>query len=131
LLNPFYRLLLLTLSLVMLYRLGILTPIPFVDHDVLGELFGRYQPFDRDASKRVSIFALGLMPYVSASVVVEIFALFVPVLKTFRRGSLRGRRKLKRIALSLTLGLAAFQAYGVARGMQNSAFRRRPQTSPD
>ena len=55
LLNPFYRRLLLTLSLVILYRLEILIPIPFVDHDVLGELFGRYQPFDRDVSKRVSI----------------------------------------------------------------------------
>jgi len=68
-----------------------------------------------------SIFSLGIMPYVSASVLVEIFSLFMPPLKNFRSGDFHGRRKLKRIALLLALPLGAYQGYSLVNGLKEMA----------
>ena len=100
----------LTLLLVAVYRLAVQIPIPFLDAEALDE----YTDTDGYALRgRFSVLALGIMPYLSASLLVEIFSLVFPPLKQFRRGDHQGRRKLKHVALVITCPLAAIQAAGI------------------
>ena len=103
------RPLLVTVILVAVYRLGWLVPIPFVDPEGMSAPLGTAFP-ERPAGVHLSIFLLGVMPYVSSYILVEIFSLCIPYLKKLRSVDFDGRRKLKRIALLLALVLAVMQA---------------------
>ena len=102
----------LTIMLMVIYRLGLQISIPFVNQGGLDELF------QNSSSPRISIFALGLMPYVSAYILVEISSLIIPALKRLRKGDVRGRRRLKQTALCLALILALLQGGGFLNGLE-------------
>jgi len=104
-----------TLLLIVLYRVGVQIPIPFVNEKTLTHLFREESPV------RFSIFALGFMPYVNASILVEIGSLFIPFLKKFRRGDYPGRRRLRGYALWMTLFMAVFQSTMVVKGLAEMA----------
>jgi preprotein translocase subunit SecY len=97
--------------------LGLLIPIPFLD---AGCITGQFRTFIPDSPNAVhfSLGMLGIMPYVSAYILVEISSLCIPFLKKLRSGSFEGRRKLKRLAFALALPLAAFQANGILSGIE-------------
>jgi preprotein translocase subunit SecY len=98
--------------------LGFLVPIPFLDTERIKGYFGNsisYNPTDG----HFSILMLGIMPYVSAYILVEIFSLFTPPLKKLRSGYVESRQKLKRLALFLSLFLAIYQAISIISGFQN------------
>lgn len=100
----YWRALLLTIGLIVLYRTGSLIPCPFVNEAAL------HQRYAIVGNARFSIFSLGLMPYMSAYVLVEVASLFVPPLKRWRRQGHSGRQKIRRMALWLTFPLAVYQA---------------------
>ena len=110
--NPLVRQITVTFLLIALYRLGVHVSLPFVNENALVDFFhGRF--FDR-----ISIFSLGIMPYVSAYLLVEIGSLFIPFLKKLRKGDYNGRSKLKRWAFALAFFLAVFQSWGIVRGFR-------------
>jgi len=106
--------------LVLVYRLGVQIQIPFISTEVAQEVFKTYRYFDPGYIGRFSIFSLGLMPYVSAYLLVEICSLFIPFLKKFRNGDSEGRWKLKKIALLLTLPLGVLQGSGIVTGLTDT-----------
>jgi len=99
-----------TLLLVILYRIGVQIPIPYLRES--GFAF-----FGIESLERISLLALGLMPYISASILVEICSLFLPFLKKLRKGDYPGRRKLRGYALWMTLFLAVLQSYFLVEGL--------------
>lgn len=103
------RAVIVTVLLIAIYRLGTLVPLPFINEKALIDLLGMHE----FVFSRISIFVLGIMPYASAYVLVEIFSLFVPFLKKLRKGDYKGRRKLKRIAFGITLPLGVLQSNGI------------------
>ena len=107
-----------TILLISIYRLGVQITVPLLNEDAFEKYFGIYKYFDSYAASRFSIFALGLMPYISAYVLVEIFSLILPFLKKLRKGDSNGRQKLKRIALLLTLVLGILQGADVINSLK-------------
>lgn len=99
----------------------LMIPMPFIDlkefnsfSATIGGLF-----FGNDYFSHISITALGLMPFVSAYLFVEILSLFLPFLKKYRNGDYHGRKKLKTYALGLTLILSAVQGYFLIHGIKS------------
>jgi preprotein translocase subunit SecY len=110
--------LLVTIILIVVYRLGILVPIPFLNVEGIKDQLNT-STLHNPADEQFSIFMLGIMPYVSAYILVEIFSLFIPFLKKLRSGDYQGRLKLKSIALVLSMGLAIFHATSLIKGLKS------------
>jgi preprotein translocase subunit SecY len=111
------RKILITIGLLVLYRLLCLIPLPGVDLSGLPDnLFVRYFH-----SSRISMGALGIMPYISAYIFVEVFSLIIPPLKRWRGEKQEGRRKLTVTARWLTLIICLVQGYGLAMGLVRMA----------
>jgi len=109
-----------SISVLAIYHLMLLIPLPFIDLKGLksiSETFGRFM-FGNDHFSHISITALGLMPFVSAYLIVEILSLFLPVLKKHRRGDYDGRSILKKYAMGLTLILSVVQGYFIIHGLE-------------
>jgi preprotein translocase subunit SecY len=115
------RLLFLVGALVV-YRIGSFVPVPGVDATVLaavmekqqGTLLALFNVFSGGALSRASVFALGIMPYITASIIIQIMGHVDPRLKELRKEGESGRRKINQITRYATVGLAAFQAAGIA-----------------
>ena len=109
------------------YRIGTFVPVPGIDPVALARLFeqqegtilGLFNMFSGGALSRLSIFAMGVMPYISASIIVQIFATVVPSLQALRKEGESGRRKLTQYTRWLTVALSAFQGFGAATAFQN------------
>lgn len=118
--NDVWRRIGFTLFALFLYRLLYSIPLPSIDYEALKQFSSQYGELlgllDRRLS-RISLLTLGLMPYVSAYVLVELFSLFVPPLKRLRTGDFAGRSRLKTYALFLTVILGGIQAYGIVEGL--------------
>ncbi|MDA9498760.1 preprotein translocase subunit SecY [Bradyrhizobium sp. CCBAU 11357] len=98
-----------TIGALLLFRLGTQIPIPGLDlSDVSPTL---------DLVSRLSIFALGLIPYLTAAIFIRLLSVVWRGLNSLERSGEGGRRKIARASLGLTLGLAAFQAYGIASAL--------------
>lgn len=117
----FQKPLFITIILVAVYRLGILVPIPFLNPVEGEEAFG-ISLFYSQTNWHFSIFLLGIMPYVSAYILVEILALCIPNLKRLRSGDYVGRLKLKGISLVLALGLAIYQSNSLVSGLKSMTY---------
>ncbi len=117
----FLRAIVVTVLLVAIYRLGLQIQLPFINAALLqqDDLINVIIGSQFSTSILFSIFSLGLMPYVSAYLLVEIFSLFVPPLKKLRGGDFSGRMKLKRLALFITLVLGALQGAGLVKGISD------------
>ncbi|MEO3871332.1 preprotein translocase subunit SecY [Nonomuraea sp. B12E4] len=110
--------LLFTLGLIALFRLGQLMPSPGVDvvavrecvGSAKGGLFDMMQLFSGGAMLQLSVFALGVMPYITASIIMQLFAVLVPRLAELRKEGQRGQAKITQYTRYLTVGLAVLNA---------------------
>lgn len=120
------RLLFVLIGLIM-FRLGSYIPVPGVNADVLQRLFddqsgtiiGMFNMFSGGALERASVLALGIMPYISASIIIQLLAVINPTLAELRKEGESGRRKITQYTRVSTLFLAALQAVGIATGIPN------------
>ncbi|MFZ9869859.1 MAG: preprotein translocase subunit SecY [Candidatus Kapaibacteriota bacterium] len=113
-----------TLLALVAVRIGSFITIPGVDVDMLraanqaadsgGTIFGLYDMFVGGAFSQAAIFALGIMPYISASIILQIAGVVLPELQKLQREGEDGRRRINQYTRMLTVGLAALQAWGVS-----------------
>src|SRR5262245_3297060 len=114
-----------TLGCLIVFRLGTFLPLPGVDvaqvealfRDAAGGILGMLNMFAGGAVGRMSIFALSIMPYISASIIVQLMSGISPSLEALKKEGQAGRQKLNQYTRYLTVLLAAFQSFGVARGL--------------
>jgi len=115
-----------TIGLLMVYRLGTYIPVPGIDgaalrsfmEDAAAGIGGILSMFTGGALSRMGIFALGIMPYISASIIVQLMGSMWEPLKNLKKEGEQGRRKLNQYTRYLTVILATFQAYGLARSLE-------------
>tara|TARA_B100001109_G_scaffold255254_1_gene257420 strand:+ start:688 stop:2028 length:1341 start_codon:yes stop_codon:yes gene_type:complete len=109
-----------TLGLLLIYRLGSYVVLPGVDSDALevanagasGGIAGLLDLFAGGAFSRASIFALGIMPYISASIVVQLLGIAIPYFQKLQKEGESGRRRINQITRMLTIAIVGFQAPG-------------------
>ena len=108
---------------ILIYRLGAHIPVPGLDPARLAHFFGEQQNtifglfnmFSGGALSRVTVFAIGIMPYISASIIIQLFTVVSPRLEQLKKEGESGRRKINQYIRYLTLILAFFQSLGMAR----------------
>ncbi len=111
-----------TASMIAVYRIGIFVSIPGVDRVALGQafaklggtLFGFFNMFSGGAFEQASIFALGIMPYISASIIVQLLHEMVPDLKRLKQEGEAGRKRINQYTRYGTIVLAVVQGYGIS-----------------
>ncbi len=121
------RLVFLLLALVV-YRIGAHIPVPGIDPDQLKELFkgqqggilNLFNMFSGGALSRFAVFALGIMPYISASIIMQLLTYVVPTFEQMKKEGEAGRRKITQYTRYGTLGLALFQSLGIAVALESS-----------
>ena len=121
-----------TLMALVVYRLGTWIPMPGVDPHVLGDLFkqsgggilGMFDMLAGGALHRMTIFALNIMPYISASIILQLMTTVVPSLESVKKEGEAGRKKINQYTRYLTVVIAAFQAYGIAVGLESMTSTR-------
>src|SRR5579859_1148394 len=115
-----------TLSALVIYRLGTYIPIPGIDpailHDIFsrnaGGILGMFDMFSGGALGRMTIFALNIMPYISASIIIQLLTAVSPTLEALKKEGESGRKKLNQYTRYGTVLLAVVQGYGIAVGME-------------
>lgn len=121
--------LLFTLGILVIYRLGTYIPVPgvdlgvfsgFLDAGTSGGFGDRLNMFSGGAVERMAVFALNVMPYISASIIMTLMKGSVPSLKELDKEGQQGRQQINQYTRYLTLVLAAFQAFGVAKLIERS-----------
>jgi preprotein translocase subunit SecY len=114
-----------SLGMLAVYRLGIFVTTPGVDRKAMGEivrsgnLLGLLNFFSGGALEQLSIFALGIMPYVSASIILQLLTVVVPALEKLQKEGELGRRKITQYTRYLTIVLSAIQGYGIAAYLES------------
>ena len=116
------RRILFLLGALIVYRIGAHVPVPGIDPAALAKLFQTSQTglldmfnmFSGGALQRFTVFALGIMPYISASIVLQLASEIVPTLKQLKKEGDAGRRKITQYTRYATLALASFQSFGIA-----------------
>lgn len=115
-----------TLGLLIVYRLGTFIPVPGIDGAALREFMAQAQTgiggmltmFTGGALGRMGIFALGIMPYITASIIIQLAAASVPALEQLKKEGEQGRKKINQYTRYGTVLLATFQAYGLSAGLE-------------
>jgi len=123
------RRLLFLLGALFVFRIGAHIPVPGIDPNVLAELFagqqggilGMFNMFSGGALSRFTIFALGIMPYISASIIMQLMTAVSPQLEQLRKEGEAGRRKITQYTRYGTLALALFQGTGIAIALESQA----------
>jgi preprotein translocase subunit SecY len=117
-----------TLGALLVYRIGTYIPVPGVDATVLGQMLaqhggggilGMFDMFSGGALGRMTVFALNIMPYISASIIVQLMSAAIPSLETLKKEGESGRKKLNQYQRYLTVVIAMFQSYGIAVGLES------------
>ena len=117
------------LGALVVYRVGTHIPVPGINSQVLEDLFrsqqdgilGLFNVFSGGALSRFSIFALGIMPYISASIIMQLCTVVVPSLEALKKEGEAGRRKITQYTRYATLGLSLFQALGISLALESQA----------
>ncbi|MEX0746661.1 MAG: preprotein translocase subunit SecY [Rhodothermales bacterium] len=124
------RRILYTLGLLIVYRLGAYVTLPGVDASILAEvnaasdpndIFGFLDLFVGGAFSQAGIFALGIMPYITASIIIQLLGAVLPYFQKLQREGEEGRRKITQLTRYGTVGITAFQAIGYAINLQFGA----------
>ena len=118
--------LLFTFAALIIYRLGTYIPLPGIDTAVIAEVFeqqsdgilGMFNMFAGGALGRMTIFALNIMPYISAAIIIQLGTAVVPSLAQLKKEGEAGRKKINQYTRYGTVLLAAVQAYGIAAGLE-------------
>jgi preprotein translocase subunit SecY len=116
-----------TLALLAVYRVGAHIPTPGIDSQALaaffqqtqGTLLGFFDMFSGGALSRLTIFALGIMPYISASIILELLTVVVPYLEKLKKEGEQGRKKITQYARYGTIVLSAVQGLGISLGLES------------
>jgi preprotein translocase subunit SecY len=116
-----------TLALLAVYRIGVLIPTPGIDGQALtrffdsmqGTILGFFNMFSGGALKQMAIFALGIMPYISASIIMELLTVVVPHLERLKKEGEQGRKKITQYSRYGTVVLSMIQGLGIAIGLEN------------
>jgi preprotein translocase subunit SecY len=117
-----------TLGALIVYRFGTFIPIPGVNPQAFAEAFkasgsgilGMFNLFAGGAVERLAIFALNIMPYISASIIMQLMTSVVPTLEALKKEGEAGRKQINQYTRYLTVILATVQAYGIAIGLEGS-----------
>ena len=118
-----------TLAALVIYRVGTYIPLPGINVDAFGESFksqnagvlGLFNMFSGGAVQRMAIFALNIMPYISASIIIQLLTTVFPTLEALKKEGEAGRKVLNQYTRYLTVVLAAFQGWGIAVGLEGGA----------
>ncbi len=116
-----------TLGALIVYRLGTYIPLPGIDPVAFEQNFTRggqgvlelFNMFAGGAVQRMAIFALNIMPYISASIIIQLLTSVVPSLEALKKEGEQGRKVINQYTRYLTVVLAIFQAYGIAIGLES------------
>jgi preprotein translocase subunit SecY len=117
-----------TLGALIAFRLGTFIPIPGIDPDAFrqafqgqaGGILGMFNMFSGGAVERMAIFALNVMPYISASIIIQLLASTSPSLEKLKKEGEAGRKQLNQYTRYLTVALAVLQSYGIAISLQSA-----------
>ncbi len=120
--------LLFTLGALIVYRLGTFIPIPGIDPVALDDIFsqqstgilGMFDMFSGGALGRMTIFALNIMPYITASIIMQLMTAIVPTLEQLKKDGESGRKQINQYTRYLTVILATVQGYGIAVGLESA-----------
>ena len=123
------RRLLVTFLLLAVYRVGAHVPVPGIDAAALAGFFNRGQGnilglidmFAGGALRRMSVFALGIMPYISASIILQLLTVVIPTLEKLSKEGEQGRKKIIQYTRYGTVVLAVIQGFGISVGLENMA----------
>ncbi|MGD1016863.1 MAG: preprotein translocase subunit SecY [Roseiarcus sp.] len=115
-----------TLGALVIFRLGTFIPLPFIDPKAFEQSFtghsqgvlDMFNMFSGGAVQRMAVFALNIMPYISASIIIQLLSSVVPSLEAIKKEGEAGRKVLNQYTRYLTVVLAVFQAYGIAIGLE-------------
>jgi preprotein translocase subunit SecY len=127
-----------TLGALVIYRLGTYIPLPGINPQILQEIFSRnsggilgmVDMFSGGALGRMTIFALNIMPYISASIIVQLLTAVSPQLEALKKEGEVGRKKINQYTRYGTVLLAAIQSYGIAVGLEGAGGGRSPVIDP-
>ena len=116
-----------TLAALIVYRLGTYIPLPGIDSQALDDIFqqnaggilGMFDMFSGGALSRMTIFALNIMPYISASIIIQLMTTVSPHLAALKKDGESGRKKIIQYTRYGTVLLAAVQGLGIASGLEN------------
>ena len=122
--------LLFTLAMLAVYRLGAFMPTPGINTDVLrqyfqqnqGSVLGIFDLFSGGNFRRLTIFALGIMPYITASIILQLMTVVWPYLESLQKEGELGRKKITQYTRYLTILLSLFQSLSIALTLQQSSF---------
>jgi preprotein translocase subunit SecY len=113
-----------TLALLVVYRIGVNVPVPGIDSAALAEIFNRFKGvlgivdlFSGGALERFSIFALGIMPYISSSIILQLLTVVVPHLERLSKEGEQGRKKITQYTRYGTVFLSIIQGFGISYGL--------------
>lgn len=117
-----------TLGALLVYRFGTYIPLPGIDPSAWDQIFrsqaggilGMFNMFSGGGIHRMAIFALNIMPYISASIIIQLMTTVSPTLEALKKEGERGRKIMNQYTRYLTVVLAAFQAYGIAIGLEGA-----------
>ncbi|HET6839560.1 MAG TPA: preprotein translocase subunit SecY, partial [Bradyrhizobium sp.] len=117
-----------TLGALLVYRLGTYLPLPGIDPNIWEQVFrsqaggilGMFNMFAGGGIHRMAIFALNIMPYISASIIIQLLTTVSPQLEALKKEGEAGRKALNQYTRYLTVILAAFQSYGIAVGLEGA-----------
>jgi preprotein translocase subunit SecY len=121
------RRILFTLAMLAVYRLGAVIPTPGINAEAFeqlfnqslgGGLFGLLAMFSGGSLKRMTVFALGIMPYITASIILQLLGVVSPTLEKLKKEGELGRKKITEYTRWLTVVLSAFQGFGIALALQ-------------
>ena len=119
---------------ILVYRLGAHIPVPGLDPQKLAHffnqqqntIFGLFNMFSGGALSRVTVFAIGIMPYISASIIIQLFSVVVPSLEQLKKEGEAGKRKINQYTRYLTFGFALIQSLGMARWLAHQNIAMHP-----
>ena len=117
-----------TVGALLVYRLGTYIPLPGIDPNAWEQIFntqaggilGMFNMFSGGGIHRMAIFALNIMPYISASIIIQLMTTVSPTLEALKKEGEQGRKIMNQYTRYLTVVLAAFQAYGIGVGLQGT-----------
>ena len=121
--------LLFVLGAFVVYRIGAHIPVPGIDPNALAAMFAQqsgsildmFNMFSGGALMRLSLFALGIMPYISASIIMQLMTIVIPAMEQMKKDGESGRRKITQYTRYATVVLATFQSIGISVALQNQS----------
>ena len=127
-----------TFGMLAVYRVGAYIVTPGIDPEVVraffaqmqGTIFGLFTLFSGGALEQLSIFSLGIMPYISASIIFQLLTIVIPQLEELKKEGEQGQRRINQFTRYATIGLALFQGFLLAVALENGQFGAGAVTNP-